>query len=636
MGGIGTVLGNLARQILPSAEKEISETEVRSNDIVGSMDAYFRAGGEYGDKFKQSHMNYQEARAAYEQKLDKPINEIQQTIFKDPNFYKDLGRKSTLSDVYQRGIQMKHPISAPNGAVNQLMQHGFKPSDTLGQLQIGSIAKARVLASAEVFGQNMEKISPLFMKAYDSGDPVLRTWAQGAMNVISNETHDTTDLLTLSGGKIPGSMSKSKIAAQFRKENISRAIDRKLGKLDVLPDLPKIDESATMSKVGVDERRVQNLLRTVQLPFVALKHISAYGNLSSIPAPRLAKALLGMSDADFKKHLDASAILAYTDHDMMDRAIRGGDSLVSKLTGRPSIGSLFFRSYHMPFFDYLRTRQLTYAASVGYLSLHDWFHDALTGSKIAIENLKELGIDPKDVIRQNGVPTDEQITKGMFHFVNNRFFMDKSIEQSLYHNRNMIMRSATMYHTYVNAQQRFMRRELAKMWRAGDYVGIAQFAGTVGILWPAVAPMIDSLGTLARTGSPQQAEQRGESEYQSLTSGNIRDMSSTYLDLLAHYAAFGVYTNYVQAAHGDRFMYALAGPNLGMFGRTGADLLNFVTRTNSAGRHNAAPLVRDALEDTLPMAGNVIAHHIAPTSKELGRRRPSRPHRSRVDQTWEF
>jgi hypothetical protein len=640
MGGLGTVIGDLARKITPASwEESISKAESKTNDAVGSMDAYFRAGGEYGDAFKKMHMDYQVARAAYEKQLDEPVNTLQKAIFAHKDLYSSVNNDTTLADIYQQASAIKHPIAAPGGILSQIGVSGAKATDTLGSLSIRNIAQARVLASAKIFGPNMEKITPLFMKAYDSGDPVLQSWTKGAMNIISNETHDTADVLAIGGGKQPASIAKYKIAQNFRKENLSRQIGAKLNPEAAAQNkLPTINISPTMSKVGPGERRVQNLLRIVQLPFVALKHISAYGNLSSIPAPRLARALLSMSDKDFKNFLDASSILAYTDHDIMDRAIRGGDGAISKLTGRPSVGQMFFNSYHMPFFDYLRTKQLSYAASVGYLSIHDWFSQAMRGSKIAIANLKELGIELPEIIKQGGIPTDEQIKKGMFHFVNNRFFMDKSIEQSLFHNKNIVMRSATMYHTYVNAQQRFMRRELAKMWKAGDVVGIAQFAGTIGILWPAIAPMVDSLGVLGRTLNPQLAAQNAESQYQKLGSGNIRDASSTYLDLLAHYAAFGVYTNYIAAAHGDRFAYALMGPNIGVGARAAQDLLNFVTRTNAAGKHNAAPLVRDALEDTIPLAGNVIAHHVAPTEKEqsLGVHRPRKPRRSREDQTWEF
>lgn len=664
MGGLGTILGDLARRVVskaaPGAEEAVDRAEFATNDIIGAKDAYLKIGGVPGEKVAQRFSAFQAARPQYLTVLDRPVKEAQKQILSSYELRNKVGLDTPLADVYKEAQSINHPLGQQGSVIDQLiLRDKDNATRTLNQIKNINPQKARLMAAAEHFGPKMENIIPYVMPALESNDPQQEAWAKGVMNLISNETKDTTTR-HLNGSEQPISSSKQSIADEIGRRNKARRLqaiasgqlkkDPLTGKYDYSSMRDKFIKSFNTSPTYFPptqlERRMQNIFRTVELPFVALKHISTVANLSSMPAPELVRGMFRMSDPEFKAFMDSTAIHAYNDHDFMDRAMRGGSGMVAKWTKNPTAGQIFFSSYHMPLFDYVRSKQLSYAASVGWGMVQNWAKDATEGSKIALANLKEIGIDPQKVIANGGVLDESDLKKGVFHFVNNRFFLDKTVEQSLISNRNWFTRSATMYHTFVNAQARFLRRELTKMWKARDYVGLAQFAGTIGIAWPAVAPWVKALEIYGRTLSLKQAQNEVSQDYQNLnlmnSQTNFTKFRNTYLDMLANYAAFGVFTNYVQAAHGDRLMYAVAGPSIGVPLRAGQDLLNTVTRTNSMGKHNAAPLVRDALEDILPIGGNIAAHQFVPTPSEVRERsgkisRPHRPRRESVEaQRWEF
>ena len=60
------------------------------------------------------------------------------------------------------------------------------------------------------------------------------------------------------------------------------------------------------------------------------------------------------------------------------------------------------------------------------------------------------------------------------------------------------------------------------------------------------------------------------------------------------------------------------GPTFGTVFRAGEDTLNAITKSNKFGKHNFTPIGRDLLEDTVPIAGNILAHKLLPTNKEAG------------------
>jgi hypothetical protein len=262
--------------------------------------------------------------------------------------------------------------------------------------------------------------------------------------------------------------------------------------------------------------------------------------------------------------------------------------------------------------------QLNIGGTIGFHSAIYWAHNfAESGDKRALSELTEMGIDPQDVIKQGGKLTDEQLTKGVFHYVNNRFFIDRQMDQSLWANKNVWTRSMFMYHSFVNSEAAYIRRSLLKMHKAGDVKGIAQFAGTLGVLWPNVAPLISGVQVMARTASVSQGVQETQSRYKRLYQpSSAGDWIGNYLYLLAHIGAAGVYLDYIKAAQAHRLASAMIGPKAGALFGDLEDVANWATTENKKGEHPWKPVLRDALKQTIPVAGSPLAHHLAPTIAE--------------------
>ena len=258
------------------------------------------------------------------------------------------------------------------------------------------------------------------------------------------------------------------------------------------------------------------------------------------------------------------------------------------------------------------------AGSVGFHSAIYWAHNALKGDKASIARLGELGIDLQDVIRQKGQLNEEQLSKGVYHFVNNRFFFDKSLDNSLWQNKNFFMRSAFMYHSFISSEAAYIGRELRLMTKARDYKGLAQFVGTLGVVFPMVAPMLKSLEILARTGSPSQAGQSAQKDYKGLTHpDSFGEWSSTYLDMVAHLGAMGAAYNYTNAIKSHRLANAAVGPMIGMGLTDTEDTYNAGRDLLEKGydKTNLKPLGRD-ITQLIPVAGKPLSHHLFPTTKE--------------------
>jgi hypothetical protein len=186
----------------------------------------------------------------------------------------------------------------------------------------------------------------------------------------------------------------------------------------------------------------------------------------------------------------------------------------------------------------------------------------------------------------------------------------------MYSNANFFMRSAFMYHSFVSSEAAYIGRELRKQFKAGDVKGIAQFVGTLGVVFPMVAPMLKSLELLARTGSLQQAQASAQKDYHSLTNpDSFGDFTSTYFDMLAHIGAMGAYYNYTQAIKGSRLANAVVGPMIGM------GITDVSDSVNALRGKSGKPLGRD-LTQMIPVVGKPLSHRLFPTLKEQKEENP--------------
>jgi hypothetical protein len=159
--------------------------------------------------------------------------------------------------------------------------------------------------------------------------------------------------------------------------------------------------------------------------------------------------------------------------------------------------------------------------------------------------------------------------------------------------------------------------------KAGDYKGLAQFVGTLGVVFPFVAPMLKGAELFLRTGSPSQAGSSIQHDYKGLTGQlGLKEFNSTYWDMIAHLGAMGAAYNYMNAIKGSRLANAVIGPLIG------SGLTHLGDAVNAIRGGSAKPLGRDISGD-IPLAGKPLGHILFPTRKEEGTSTGLRSHSRR-------
>ena len=489
---------------------------------------------------------------------------------------------------------------------------------TLKELSLKNQGQARLAGLAGSVGDKMQHVSPIIADMLEHPDPRVQASGHVVADIVSNELRDT-ELMKY------GNTKSLQSSAKFQMNKTFNTVNKFRTKAGVDKQIPKLQTNPTYIPPSAAEKIASSVLRTVQIPFVAIPHIGQYFHIgATAPLESIGKALLLMDKSNMEKTIQASGILANTEWDVIHSDLAARTGKVAEWTGQPTAASILSKTIHTPGFNFMRLKQLAASGAVGYHSAIFWAHNfAQTGDKRALAELTEMGIDPQDVMKQGGKLNEEQLQKGVYHFTNNRFFFDKSIDRSLWSNKNFFLRSASMYHSFVTSEVAFIRRELVKQYKAGDVKGIAQFAGTLGILFPTVAPMLKSLEMLARTGSPSQAVASMQQDYGNLTGQNgVVGFTETYFDMISHIGAMGAALNYYSAIKGDRLANAVLGPSIGMGVQDTADVVNTVRGKS------IKPLGRDLLQ-LIPVVGKPLSHQLFPTTKESSTGRIPHSHATR-------
>lgn len=568
------------------------------------------------------------------QKLQEPVQKLWEGIKSDPHLSQSLDYKTaTIRDIHTQLASQGHPLAQHS---QQILQQNVHPKTgvplnaehTIQMMGIQNKLQSNRLASDSVFGPHMQNVIPYIQDLYESGDPKDKSTADLLIRIISNESHDT-----FQHGGSPKSRVAFEIRQAFQKENKQRV---KLGGGKLL-DLPKTE--ATYSPVGSKERLLHSMMVNRLASLAALPHIPMFGNLMGSPMSAILKGLSTMGDQDIKDLSTSSGILANTMHQMFYNDVAGRTGQTAKLIGQGP-GAFFYKMFHMPAFNTVRMWQLSLSAAVGYHSAVDWAAQAVNGSRIAIERLKEFKLDPQAIIDRGGKLSDEEMKQAMFHYVNNRMFIDRPMDRSLLANKNPYMRSATMFHSIVASQARFIRRELGIMWKAGDVKGIAQFAGTLGILFPALMPWLHGLEVLGRTASPTEAMQATQKDYQGFTQpASAGQFAFHYLDMLSYLGGFGIWHSLMYSAWNDRLATSLLGPAIGPFVETAGDVAKTfkpsATQQSPFRRPSQHPyqkwfaVGRDVSELSVPIVGKWVGHKLFPTLAQERAEQPHFPHRRR-------
>jgi hypothetical protein len=520
-------------------------------------------------------------------------------------------KTSTVDDIHQHAVGRQHPIQM---ATQKLLDQDIDPKTgisrnadlTLKELSLKNKGQARLAALSGSVGDKMQNISPIIASMLEHPDPRVQMNGRVVSDIVSNTLRDT-ELMKVGSTETEQSRAKVDMNKTFDTVNKFRQ------KAGVSDQIPRLKTDPTYHKPSDLEQMALKILHTVQIPFVAIPHIGQYFHIPmSSPLSAVGKAMLQMDKANMLKTMEASSILTNTEWDVLHSELSARAGKVAEWTKSPTAASIISKVIHTPGFNWMRSKQLATAGAVGYHSAIFWAHNAMNGDKRSLAELAEMGIDFNEVKQQGGTLNPEQLQKGVYHYVNNRFFFDKSLDRAMWSNKNFFHRSASMYHGFISSETSFLRRELIKQFKAGDIKGIAQYAATLGILFPAVAPMLKSAELLLRTGSPQQAEAEIKKDYSNLSGQNgAGAFFETYIDMIAHIGATGAALNYYSAIKGNRLANAVVGPMIGMGVQDSEDLIN------AARGKSLAPLGRD-LTQLIPVAGKPLSHHFFPTKKESG------------------
>ena len=524
--------------------------------------------------------------------LEKPIGEIHNTLVKN-------------GDTLQVHTQqlLNRNVAADGSSLNN--------SKTLRILGFQHEGQAAAIARQQVFGTNYSNLADIMSKLLRSDDPTKNSYAGLLMDVISN---DTKDITKFQGA--PVSDVKMQIRHYIEQENKAKSLlARAEGKSFVETPLPSI--KATYSQTSELERAVRSFTIIRQAPFAAISHALMPVNMVlSSPLRANIRGILEMNTPELKQLYEATAILADTNHVMLNDVLTASTGYVQHKTGNNRVATMLYNSIHMPGLNKLRNWQIRMAGAVGYHSAIMWGEAVAKEDKRAFEELKDLGLNPTEIARRGGQLTDEELKTAVYNFADDRMLLNRAKYSSLAANSNPFMRSATTFHGFINAQSNFMQKTLLKMLRSGDYKGIAQVVATIGVAYPITAPMIKSLGVLGRTASPNKAIASAADDYKHLSNPeNADEFIKTYIDLVSYIGGFGMAHSYIQGAWGDRLGLAVMGPTIGTGVRTAQDAINGLTRPSKTGRHNFRPLGRDILDNTIPILGKEAEHQLLPPQK---------------------
>jgi hypothetical protein len=515
-------------------------------------------------------------------------------------------KTATLGEMHQYAESYNHPIAKTTqklldaGGVNpQTKGYEYAPK-TLEQIHIANQHMSRLTGLGASYGDEYQNAIPLVASLQTHPDPRIKSLGQRVSDIISSETKDTTEIMGTPA-------SKFKLQANKTFSTLNKYVENS--------NIPPLKTYSTYEPKTQLEYTADRALRMVQIPFVAIPHVGQYFNLlGGSPVSQIGKALLSWDADSMSKIVDQAHVTANTQWDAIYTELLGRTGKVANWTDKPTLGSIFSKTMHQPGFNWLRTKQLSAAGAVGYHSAIYWAKNAMDGNKAAIAELTEMGIDFKEVAAQGGKLNEEQLTKGVYHFVNNRFFMNKTIDNSLLQNKNFVLRGAFMYHSFIASQKAFIMRQVIKSMKAGDYKGLAQFVGTLGVVFPFVAPMLKSAELYLRTGSSAQAGNSIQHDYKALSGqSGLKEFNSTYWDMISHLGAMGAAYNYFQAMKSHRLANAAMGPMIGDFITHIEDAWGTGTRQPGAARL----LGRDLTQD-IPLIGKPLSHKLFPTHAEEG------------------
>jgi hypothetical protein len=396
-----------------------------------------------------------------------------------------------------------------------------------------------------------------------------------------------------------------------------------------------IDWSSVRAKNTPLENSLRTWAMTILSPAIAIPHIGTpIVNLAlSTPLKSLAKGIyesIGSGDMHVSEVLLKSGALGESTLSALraNEQYKNGDIRRLDFHQQP-VAYLLNRVIHQPGFTPLRKWTVHLAAATGYHTAIDSARIfAETGSKRHRIELEEMGLRPEDILRQKGELSAEQLEQAVYHFTDNKVFLDNSMSRSYYAQKNGYARLGSMYHGYISRQGKFMAHELKKSFRTGNPMAIIQTLAVLGVVAPITGQALEELERYSRLDFSHSASE----DFANLSGANgISKMSEQYIEALSHIAAFGVGFDYVRSAARGEIAKQAAGPIGNMIFSGVEDTAKetmagwkFLTDEDHPTKQFAAPsksMARDILGDILPdNTGRMISHQFVPTQAEERRK----------------
>jgi hypothetical protein len=392
----------------------------------------------------------------------------------------------------------------------------------------------------------------------------------------------------------------------------------------------KLNTAAKYHPPTPAERFLTRLASKPMLAGIAIPHIGTLMNYAiDTNLKDLAK---GFAQATFnnqgvRQMVADHGIFASTVADAYAVRFYGSRGIISTATGSDAFGTIVNQLTHQPGFHQLREWTLSIGAATGKLTaerLADQLIKSGGQDKVAIYQLKKIGIEPADVLVNKGLNPD-MMRRAIFNYVDSKVFLDNSMQRSFYSQASWYNRLATLYHGYVSRQGAMLRDAFVDdiMHHRNGFVNTAQTLGLLGIAFPAVGVGLKSLEMWGR-GQFQEAQPKEDFETLAGKHGPSKAVMEA-LDGYSHMAAFGIATSYMRSATRHQLLNSAMGPIGNEIANLGQDTVSaFHDFSSSEPNKSFKPLERDALEDTMPdNIGKLLAHQLLPTKSEEKKRHPS-------------
>lgn len=398
---------------------------------------------------------------------------------------------------------------------------------------------------------------------------------------------------------------------------------------------------ATSNTLGKYERPVTSAIYQTFSPLMVVPHIATIVNgmfgsdpitfLKGISEP-IAKSLSGTSldtqISDFDKLVTTGA---FTEH--YTRAVKEWNQF--EATGHPQftgsgIARVVYNMFHQPGFAKWRDYNLLSGANVGKMTAEQLGRDlAKKGPTPRLQwQASQFGLDAGKLIKNGGKLDEEDLSRAVFKFVNEHYFLDNSLHRSQLLQSNWVGRLLGTYHGYVTRQSKLMGNAMFRNFRERGAASVVKNLAVGATIMPLFGEAI-KLTQQGYRGQP--AEDTFNTDLANLQGKHgATKAAETYFEAMSHSGAYGVYGHVMRGTLTHSIIQSLSGPMLSSAADFVQDTGTAVGKDIKTKGHqmlkNSRAQARDLMFDTpgISLLAQFLAHRVLPNSRDNVRHDPAR------------